>query len=266
MIDDKQEPICDLKQYIETINKFIYSGYVFRGLKDYKYEQIPSILFDIDNDDWHLVENENDDVQKLRNISKREGINFVNLYQIARHYGFRSRIVDYSFNPFISLYFACKEVNDTNGKIICFDLHSYYKDNRNETNKGEQLTSEDIGNLYLDLLDEDCVGQEIYDDSLRNKGFYKLKNPMFIIPIMKDDKINTQNGLFLFWPDIINKKKVLNYLDRYCTEIIIDFNSKEMLLEELKKLGYNKKSIEETSASIVSNEIICEIEKIVKGQ
>ena len=260
-----KEKIYELKQYIETINKYLYSGYVFRGLNDINYEQIPTILYNNDSDDC-FMKNENDDIQQLRNISNNNTIDFVTLYEIARHYGFKSRLVDYSFNPFVSLYFACKDKNtEKDSKVICFNLHKYYEDNKNETNKGKQLTSEDIEKLYLDLLDDDCVGQDVYDD-FENKGFYKFKNPMFIIPIKKDNRINNQNGLFLLWPDICNKKKVLEYLNYYCTEIIIDSYSKKLILKELDKYGYNNDTIIDPHSSIVTTDIRDKIIEIIKIQ
>ena len=123
------DKICSISDYESIACELKHKGYVFRGLSNRDYKQVPTILFDryVKDGNNFIIEKEAYYHDKLLEISKENNIDFFSLYEIARHYGFNSRMTDYTSNPYIALYFACKDMPETDAKIICFDYIKYNK-------------------------------------------------------------------------------------------------------------------------------------------
>lgn len=115
------EKISSLHEYEELIE--LSSAYMWRGVSDSAYELIPKI-----GRDWHLgpealkiFEKHLLDQYKIRATPFliERPINDWEWLAIAQHYGLPTRLLDWTRNPLIALYFACLP-NERNDGAVYF--------------------------------------------------------------------------------------------------------------------------------------------------
>ena len=118
--------IYNLQDYLRITNKYRDFGYVFRGVAS-KYFNVFETTIERASDDNQQFEKEFEVLYELFDNFKMLNIDKISIIQLARHYGFKSRFLDFSEDPLVSLYFVCKEKFDVDGKIIIFDKIEYTK-------------------------------------------------------------------------------------------------------------------------------------------
>ena len=120
--NDLQEKIFT-DSYDKSINRF-RSPYVFRGLHDKTYELKTSLI---------RLENNPSEMEKhlFRNFKKyapqdtvAEDNDWLWL-SIAQHHGLPTRLIDWTFSPYIALHFMCEDINhyDVDGVLWCVDFY-----------------------------------------------------------------------------------------------------------------------------------------------
>lgn len=179
--------------------------------------------------------------------------NFVNRYFLMQHYGIQTRLLDWSENALISLYFAVSSNKDKDGRIwilnpfemnnITFQkilesdknckmipsLSDNYK-RKKLINKAGKFRMKEISRRYL-LMD-------FPNDNLLEKSYY----PLAIYPPYIDSRLQFQSGCFTIFGNEING---FTHIDNpeILNNIIIDKNSKQKMLHELSILGINENSV-----------------------
>lgn len=165
------------------------SPFVFRGLSDKSYE-LRSSLDRLDNE-TALIEK-----YLLRNFKKyapRELLpddNEWNLISIAQHHGLPTRLLDWTFSPYVALHFMSADIDkfDCDGAIWCVDFHA----TRRIANKvfQDKLNEGGYKAFTVGLLAEICP--RISDFNLKNYG----ENLIFFEPPSMDSRIVNQFALF----------------------------------------------------------------------
>lgn len=240
-----------LQEFTNIVEEYRNLGYIFRGVDDSSYKPTPSLVFNEKDDCYSCFENEFKVYEELFAKCDNMGIDKISLLQISRHYGLHCRFVDYSSNPYVSLYFACKK-EEVDGKVICFDLPKYSKKHAPKTDQGRYLDNKEIMQALLDYDNYGTVGQTItYNDG--EKESQRFDYPIPIRPRVLDTKMVAQGGMFLMWFDLgIHEDKVVDLLNKFSHEIIVDKTSKKKILLELKKLNYCKETIEDLTSDFLS--------------
>ena len=250
MVLSEQIVVNSFDQFLELVNPYYYKRYVFRGIGNHEFQQTPSLLFEEEKKKIPLTKKEEQSIRRILTWSNKFNVDKLSTLQLARHYGFPCRLVDYSLNPFVSLYFACKE-EDKDGKVICFDYFSYTNKYFPE-DEAISLTNKEVIDILFKRLTDGIKGGKITKNNGKIKD-YTFDKPRFVFPLIHDNRINRQNGIFLLWPDTI-KEENLNFINPFCIELIIKKESKKELLEGLNKYGYNHETIEKVTSTFVGKE------------
>lgn len=213
-MEEKDNIIKDIPTYINRIlalnkDKGKDNVLIFRGEISMGYSLIPSI---------GRVDNYSKDLEKQMFLEfKRQYYSYTNLRPetdmdvlfFAQHYRLKTRLLDWSYNPLVALYFACEEEvskeNKKNGRIYYQTLKNKILDNQSNSNMPKVM--EDIQNI---------------------------EDNTFIVPDYTDIRYRNQQALFMLCskPNEVIKKDI-NFLE-------IDEDSKKQIRNDLALLGYNK--------------------------
>ena len=160
-IEETDSPYYHSTFVIENLNEFvdIIMGFeknirkikstnkmVFRGMANANWKLVPSIAR---NRNLELKEKELIHEFKYRypDIFMNLSTNFERL-SYMQHYGLPTRLLDFTENPLIALYFACNEMNKRNGRVLC--LYDYITSNMNV-----------YANILCDIACNSSINEEI---------------------------------------------------------------------------------------------------------
>ena len=169
-------------------------------------------------------------------------------YYYMQHYGVQTRLLDWTENPLIGLFFAVVENSDSDGTLWVLDPIS--------------LNSETIGNLIN--LPKVKVGLPIFNDEKPCKGVlfdqknkkldydalsYKYFNlhfeedepgtPLALAPIRLDNRMEMQQSCFTVFGNKINGLHKNSFQKKVLSKIHITRSSKFFLKKELLQCGIN---------------------------
>ncbi len=195
--------INNVAEYLEIINilsrvkddDFINGEIIYRGMADKNWKLLPSLgrYKDLsDGQEYNLVKN-------LLSLRPEAFINLNSNFEILskmQHYELPTRLLDFTTNPLIALFFACSELaNKRDARIIC---HRVCIDITNnpiiEAVCGfyNYFTQDDI---FLDDLE---VPPQKYIRRL-----YRQKDSRILVarPLYWNERIQRQNAIFMIFPN-----------------------------------------------------------------
>lgn len=186
-----------------------------------------------------------------------------------QHYGGATRIMDFTVDPLVALWFACNregEWANTDGKVAMY--RTVYSD---EYELGVRCLSflatysEEIDNHFFDKLREHL--QENHSDDVLREA---MKQHYFVIPQITNERIRRQKGLFMIFGqacDQDEKEKRASCLDEkfgrgeeypgYIGHITIPSEAKARILSELEN--------EKITKDYLMPDIETEFKKIIEG-
>lgn len=181
---------------------------VFRGMSDYRWDLIPSIARSDFRDDSteHEMVNE---FMTLRPESFQDLHSNFELLAKMQHYGLPTRLLDFTTNPLIALYFACEKNSAINTRVTCCNAFLSYSNNKIVEAISSSYVPYSIENFTIeDFLQGTRVSAYEYISKLYLAKDYRL---LFAKPKYWNQRIKNQSAIFLIYPN-----ELFDHLGKIC--------------------------------------------------
>lgn len=203
--------IKNLSEYIQLVTSIasiseddlLGKKVIFRGMADSEYDLSPGLA---------RLKNAEDDTEKeLINdfLTHRpdafNGLTDFDILAKMQHYGLPTRLLDFTINPLVALYFACESKTSKNGRILC---HSTYLQNDSEGFISEICTAAIRKSFDDNYLVEEYLCSEKLTLYKYLARAYLYGETTVVRPKYWNQRIANQAGVFMIFPnDLVDRYK-----------------------------------------------------------
>lgn len=235
--------------------------FIFRGHSDYKnYPLLPGILR------WRQLKNGSyaaefsqleytilfDFISEACGVVKDIHTQEVTAWlETAQHFGVPTRLLDFTANPLIALYFACVGSPDKDASVWIVNESAYKRVFFNELAVSSPIPSDQRVGI---IITSEIVAQ---DFQLHNDPAKFIQLPWIYKPFYRNERMNAQSSMFMLWA--ANRGEFTSFMqpEHYMTDdinvnnsatgiicpIIVPNTRKLELLAQLDMCGINEKYI-----------------------
>ena len=217
--------IKTLSQFMEWVENLESGKYVFRGVIDESYKIEATTYLRLKDENGNFI-NQGDNSpesllrinQEIINQARHQGhyreLNDLDLLAELQHFGAATCLIDFTENPLIALWMACREESDenTDGKVYAVDIEDQSE---------------------FKIVDYNLLKDPIYEFFKRNEqGRYQLYQ--WVPNYQNNGRVLAQQSIFLFGGEEI--VETYNY--------IVPKDSKKILRNQLNRsLGIDERSL-----------------------
>ena len=250
-------------------------GFMFRGMSDISWSLLPGIfrkypekqnskkitsasysgnIFSIN--EYEILSHFRKEASGLlTHISPKDDFTWL---QYAQHYGVPTRLLDFTANPLVAMYFCCQSESETDGVVWIINTVTFESWSTNEIicgNMGPDYTREAIINSIMREMRGEFDWGKVNGEPREKKEL-----PIMFIPPYIDQRMSAQSSRFLLWG---NKQVALENMiesdnemqlcqgvrldrkddQRFLAKIAIPSQCKHSIMKELDLLNINDKSI-----------------------
>lgn len=247
----------------------ICSPFIYRGQSNKNWDVLPSLA----RFNTRLENSVINEFKKKLPVLASQADSSLKLLQIAQYHGIPTRLLDVTANPYVALYFACKDNNQysSDGRVIilqtdqqiyfdeyhnfAYDIASTYKlffenceeialsefkekiIDINNKNRVQENSTNDISATLIDYSQKNFIVNNIINEEQRlaqHSGYIIFSNE--VACLTNDENYNINNYIFK------NNIKPMKKEDIYMN-IIVPASCKPRLLQELQLIGITQSSL-----------------------
>ncbi|MBE5851207.1 MAG: FRG domain-containing protein [Lachnospiraceae bacterium] len=175
---------------------------MFRGLPDYKYQMTPGLSRLSYLDGFTEVELIN--ACRSNKPSEFADLSEFDVLAKMQHYGLPTRLLDFTLNPLVALYFACESKKSVNGRVLC---HASFL--MSDSSQFIKAVCETVMNRYVDY--NYSINEYVCSDYLSPRQYmaaiYLHHDTKVVRPKYWNQRIVNQEGVFMVFPN--------NHHDKY---------------------------------------------------
>lgn len=212
------------------------SPFAYRGIDSAKFDLLTSLM---------RIENTGMESHLLRNFKKfarsllKDKHNDWELLAVAQHHGLPTRLLDWSFSPYVALHFATSDIfrYREDGAVWCLDISKVHEQLPSDFK--ERLDQEKSLVFTVDLLDEVCHDIKEFDTKKEYDDFVICLDPPSI-----DERIVNQYAMFTVMTN--PNRKLDDWLKQYPNlykKIIIPAGLKLEVRDKLDQANINERII-----------------------
>lgn len=210
--------VKSLSEYLKMIaflyefDNLFHERLAFRGVSDFRYSLSPSLKVYQEREDYGYAYDDNVENVLVNEFSTTRPEEFAgissdfDLLAKMQHLGLPTRLLDFSLNPLVALYFACQSQSDTTARVLCTrDTSSVYSMKVIEAVCGLYRIPE-FARVYLEDLMQDDAGISRYLGA--------NLEPLMAHPKCISERIRRQSGIFMIFPNTVYDSAWFNLQNR----------------------------------------------------
>lgn len=235
--------------------------YVYRGQSDKTWKLIPSAFrndYDFLNEKLYIKE-------FVRELPDQcNSLEYFDILVKARHYGIPTRLLDFTLNPLVALFFACGKADEREGQDGCVSaiyptglfaeddpgciaiMHYLFR-----WKTGLQWKREDSDALASFFEQQGGVYKRITAQVIESVFACEKTKHFFVAPKMTNSRVRAQQGVVALYLTPLSKTTRQFTLPSDCTlgepsvhdRVIIPHECKQKILHELDCLGINDSTL-----------------------
>ncbi len=236
-MSDDQKSITSLADYIAVIDKLAASGeerrYIYRGQKDESWKvqssalrrlrkrplKHPGLVFALFRGYIHQIIYE----VNLRYPNAYSNLTPLECMAHLQHNGVATGLIDFTYNPLVALWFACKTDGETDGKVFVVNVQQ-------PGTIQEVTTQEDLKQELKEFFERDDQ--------------WHMWRPAVGNPVLDSQRLTVQQSVFLFGAPEIEESMIER-------EIIVSREHQKTILQELDRVGISEKTLFPDSAGFL---------------
>ena len=170
--------------------------------------------------------------------------------EIAQHFGVPTRLLDFTQNPLVALYFACEDTRDVDGSIWIINEASY---NRIFFKKNNLILSSESKWIISKIITDEIINAFVIPHNSQDC----IQYPWIYKPDYREERMNMQSSIFMIWgakrgelTSFVENKNYMTIENKAENEgegilcyIKIPSKYKEKILSQLNLCGVNQKFV-----------------------